>query len=236
MAPDRTEAILASRRLLRAARSGALATAADGQPFASLVTPATAPDLSVLLFLSNLSEHTRHLRAEPRCSLLVTGAAAERNPQTAPRLTLTGLAEPCDDPALKARWLALHPYAGLYAEFTDFGLWRIRLLSGLHVGGFARATRLAASDFAPDPASVAAIASSAPDILAHCNRDHPDAMAAIAGAAGDWRMVAVDVDGCDLAAGEHVQRIHWSAPVRDAGGVRSELIRLARSARENGPR
>ena len=62
-----------ARRLLRAARVGTLASAADGQPFASLVTPACAPDLSLLLLLSDLSEHTRHLRAEPRCSVLVAG-------------------------------------------------------------------------------------------------------------------------------------------------------------------
>ena len=67
-----------ARRLLRAARVGTLASAADGQPFASLVTPACAPDLSLLLLLSDLSEHTRHLRAEPRCSVLVAGRAGER--------------------------------------------------------------------------------------------------------------------------------------------------------------
>src|ERR1700722_15849828 len=83
-----------ARKLLRAARSGTLATAADGgQPFASLVTPACAPDLSLLLLLSNLSEHPRHLRAEPRCSILVCGTAEGANPQTAPRVTVTGIAE-----------------------------------------------------------------------------------------------------------------------------------------------
>ncbi len=54
-------------------------------------------------------------------------------------------------------------------------------------------------------------------------------------AARAWRMVAVDVDGCDLADGERVVRIHWSAPVADAGGVRRELVRLARAARRVGP-
>src|SRR5450631_1549257 len=83
-----------ARKLLRAARSGTLATAADGgQPFASLVTPACTPDLSLLLLLSDLSEHTRHLRAEPRCSILVCGTAEGANPQTAPRLTVTGTAQ-----------------------------------------------------------------------------------------------------------------------------------------------
>jgi heme iron utilization protein len=44
-------------------------------------------------------------------------------------------------------------------------------------------------------------------------------------------MVAVDVDGCDLAEGERVIRIHWSTPVANPGGVRGELVRLAREAR-----
>ena len=76
-----------ARGLLRAARVGTLASVADGQPFASLVTPACAPDLSLLLLLSDLSEHTRHLRAEPRCSVLVAGPPVGANPQTAPRVT-----------------------------------------------------------------------------------------------------------------------------------------------------
>ena len=98
-----------TRKLLRAARSGTLATSIEGQPFASLVTLACAPDLSLLLLLSDLSEHTRHLRAEPRCAVLVAGAPESANPQTAPRATVTGLAEMVDDPALKRRWLTVHP-------------------------------------------------------------------------------------------------------------------------------
>lgn len=221
----------AARELLRAARVATLATVADGQPFASLVTPACAPDLSLLLLLSDLSEHTRCLRAEPRCAILVAGAPEGANPQTAPRVTITGLAEPVADPTLKSGYLAVHPYAAQYAGFGDFALWRIRPLGGLYVGGFARATRLRAADLTPDPAAVQAIAAAEVTIMAHCNADHPDALAAIAGQPGDWQMVTVDVDGCDLAQGERVIRIHWSAPVADPQGVRRELVHLARIGR-----
>ena len=220
-----------TRKLLRASRVGTLATSAQGQPFASLVTPACAPDLCVLLLLSDLSEHTRHLRSEARCSLLVTGAAETANPQTAPRVTVTGLVERLSDPALKARFLAIHPYASLYADFGDFAIWRIKPLGGLYVGGFARAVRLHAADLTPTPTAVTAIEAAAEAIMGHCNNDHRDALAAIAGAPGGWRMVAVDVDGCDLAQDERVIRVHWSAPVRGADDVRSELVRLARDAR-----
>jgi heme oxygenase (biliverdin-IX-beta and delta-forming) len=230
-----------ARCLLRAARAGTLATSAKGQPYASLVTPACMPDGSLLLLLSRLAEHTRHLLADPRCSVLVSGAPVSENPQTTPRVTVTGVAEVVDDKALKSRYLAVHPYATLYADFGDFSTWRIVPAAGILVGGFARAFRLKAADFAPDPAAAAAILAAEKVIIAHCNQDHPDALAAIArqaiarkagaGPMGDWRMVTVDVDGFDLALGELVVRQAWSAPVSDAMDVRRELVRLAQQAR-----
>jgi len=220
-----------ARRLLRAARSGCLATTASGQPFASLVTPACMPDGSLLLLLSGLAEHTRHLKADPRCSVLVSGVATSDNPQTTPRVTVTGVAEMVDDQPLKARFLSVHPYAALYADFGDFATWRIRPEAGLLVAGFGRAFRLKSSDLAPDADAVAALQAAEPGIIAHVNRDHADALAAIAGAAGDWRMVVADVDGFDLALGERVVRFAWSAPVQDSGDVRRELVRMTQQAR-----
>jgi heme iron utilization protein len=221
-----------ARRLLRAARVGSLATSAGGQPFASLVTPACMPDGSLLLLLSRLSEHTRHLMADPRCSVLVSGAAETANPQTAPRVTVTGLAEVVDQPALKARYLAIHPYAALYADFGDFATWRLAPAGALLVAGFGRAFRLKGTDLAPETPAVAALLASEEGILAHCNRDHADALAAIAGSAGDWRMVTADVDGFDLAASERVIRFAWPEPVKDSGDVRRELVRMAKAARD----
>ncbi len=249
---DPGNAAFQARCLLRAAASATLATQTDGQPFAALVTPSMAPDLTPLLLISSLSEHTRHLRAEPRCALAVTGAAVGPNPQTAPRVTLTGMAEPVPEdevPALKSRWLAKHPYAAFYADFGDFALWRIRPGGALLVGGFARATRIKVADLLPDRVAVAAIAAAEAEIIGHVNADHPDAVAAIAqgllgGAAGAWRMVAVDPDGADLALAEApgqaegqvggqpcVLRLPFAAPVASAEAVRIELVRAAREGR-----
>ena len=92
------------------------------------------------------------------------------------------------------------------------------------VAGFARATRLRRADLLPDPAAVAALAAAEADILAHCNTDHAAAMAELAGTQGDWRMVALDPDGCDLACADSVRRIPWSAPIATPAAVRAELI------------
>lgn len=229
-----------SRRIIRAAASASLATSAAGQPFVSLVTPATAPDLTPLLWISTLSEHTRHLAAEPRCALLFTGPAEGSNPQTAPRITITGLAEPvaaAEVPALKARWLARHPYAAIYADFADFSLWRIRPQAALYVGGFARALRLRAAQFLPDPGAVSALAAAEAEIVGHMNTDHPAACANIARAfcgadAGAWRMVAVDVDGCDLTDGNQTVRFAFPEALAGAEPVHAALVLAARAARE----
>jgi len=240
LARSREAAPWAARRLLRAAREATLATRAGDQPYASLVTPATAPDLSPLLWLSALSPHTRHLLEEPRCALLFVGPAAGPNPQTRPRVTVTGLAARVPEaevPALKARWLARHPYAGLYVDLPDFSLWRVSIAEAQYVGGFAMAHRLAAAALRPDQEAVAAVAAAEAEIVAHVNEDHPDACDAIAagllGGSGEgWRLAALDVDGCDFVRGEEVRRLAFEAPVEDAEGVRRALILAARAGRE----
>lgn len=222
----------AARLILRAARAGTLATAGEGQPFASLVTPATAGDASILLLLSDLSEHTRHLRAEPRCAVMVAGEPDGPNAQTAPRLTVTGLASIEPDPAYRARWVALHPYAAFYAGFGDFNLWRIRPGGALFVGGFARAHRIRQADLVCAAPEVDAAEAS---VIAHCNGDHPDALDTIARDHGlegkGWRMAACDADGFDLVLDDRVRRIAWPAPVDGGGAIRSALIHLAGAAR-----
>ncbi len=219
-----------ARRIVRAGSSATLATQAGGQPFAALVTPATAVDGALLVLLSGLSEHTRQLRADGRCALLVCGGTDDPNPQAGPRVSVSGTAAPTADPALRARWLARHPYAAFYADLPDFVLWRVEPSGANFIGGFARAFRLTREDLVPGAAAAAALEAAGPGLMAHCNDDHANALAAIAGraggAAGAWRMVAVDPDGFDLALEHDVRRVAFSLPVDDAAGVRRELVRM----------
>ncbi len=219
--PDRAASLWQARILLRAARAATLATAEDGQPYAALVTPAPAPDLSLLVLLSGLSAHTRHLQKDGRCALLVQGDATDDNPQTAPRLTVLGVASPEPDPALKARWVARHPYAAFYADLGDFRLVRIRPTGGQYVGGFASAHRVDVADLTPDPAAIAAVAAAEAELL---EQVPAEVVERFAGGSG-WRLAAVDVDGCDLVREDLLRRVAWAAPVADADGVRSELAR-----------
>jgi putative heme iron utilization protein len=227
-------AAFAARGLLRAAKWATLATQNAGQPFASLVTHAVAPDGAVLLLLSALAEHSRYLAVENRCALMVVGAPENLNWHTAPRLTVTGEAAVVTDRAARQFWLGRHPYARLYADFTDFSVWRLMPAQALFVGGFGQVARLSGASLAPAAASVASVAAVADEIVAQCNARHQEALTRLAhaaGAQGAWRLLGVDVDGVELAQDEAVMRVPFPAPVEDGAGARAALVRMVDLAR-----
>jgi putative heme iron utilization protein len=213
--PDQRAA--AARQVLRGADAATLATSSGPQPHAALVTHACLADATPVLLLSDLSRHTAHLRANPLCALLCVmpdpDAQDSANPQTQPRLSLSCYARPDADPALRARYLARRPYAGLYADFGDFRFWRLTILSAQFVQGFARAFSLGAEELAPDPAAAARIEAAEPELIRCLNQQHAPALArfgrAHTGALADWRATGVDPDGCDLMAGPHWARLSW---------------------------
>lgn len=131
-----------ARLLIGNAKSASLATVMGNTPYAALVTPAFMPDFSAILLLSDLSAHTRHLSDNPACALLVVGEPADENPQTAPRLCLSGTASRTSDPLARTKFLDTHPYANFYADFGDFAFWQIDISAAHYVGGFAAAIHL----------------------------------------------------------------------------------------------
>ena len=229
----RGEAARQARLLLRAARSAALGTVgADGLPSVTLVTPATAPDLSVLMLLSSLSEHRRNLERDGPdgsglCGLMVTGVATTPNPQTAPRLSLGGrasLVPPEEETDVRRRWLAAHPYAEGYATFTDFALWRFVPERAHFVGGFAQAHRLSLEALRPPAEAVTMIADAEAALLAACDGRQAEALAIAAGGdAGVWRLAAVDPDGCDVASAEVSIRLPFATTITTAVEAQAAL-------------
>jgi putative heme iron utilization protein len=225
----------AARRLLRATDRASLATLdADGWPFASLALLAVDHDAAPLLLISDLAEHSKNLQRDPRVSLLVDGTAGLEEPLTGARVTLLGRAERMAEPRLKARFVARHPGAALYADFKDFAIWRVAIERGHLVAGFGRIHWIAGADLLDEPAP--ALIEAEPGILAHMNADHGAAVdlyaRALLGRDGaGWRLTGVDAEGCDLRLGGGVARLDFPARIADAQGARAALVALAERAR-----
>jgi heme iron utilization protein len=229
--PSRT-----AKRLLREAGKGALATLLPGgAPYASLVTIACAMDGAPILLLSRLARHTSNLATDLRVSLLLEEAGA-RDPLAGARVSLSGTLSRTDDPAARRRFLARHLSAETYAGFSDFGFWRMEM-SGAHlVAGFGRIADLRKDDLLTDIGGAEALAAAEEGALAHMNEDHRDAVALYAtkllgDEAGNWRIVSLDPEGCDLMRGEWARRLEFPQRVTDAGALREVLVRLAQKAR-----
>jgi putative heme iron utilization protein len=89
-----------------------------------------------LYLLSELAEHTRNLRADPRASLLVQDSLASADPQAGARVTLLGTAEPHDSETSRKSYVSRHPQAAEYLSLGDFKVWRLNVTEARYVGGF----------------------------------------------------------------------------------------------------
>lgn len=232
------------RQLLRGLDRAVLSThlaRVPGHPYGSLVLYATAPDASPLLLLSDLADHTRNLKADDRAALTLDGTAGLVEPLTGARVTLVGRVARDDAAVDRRRYLARHPAAEAYAGFGDFNLYRMTIESAHLVAGFGRIHWLEAAAFTP-PAPPA-LTEAEPDIVAHMNADHADAVELIAGlaervggVAGDdprWVITGVDSEGADLRRGGAVARVGFDKRVETAEAARVELVRLVKRARQS---
>ena len=106
-----------------------LALEPPGHPYGSLVTVAFEDGDPVFL-LSALAEHTKNLQSDPRASLLVSEDVSD-DPLANGRVTLLGSCRLVEGDAANARaaFLAVHPNSAYYADFKDFGFWRLSVES-----------------------------------------------------------------------------------------------------------
>lgn len=217
---------VALRRVARACRKATLATLLDGAPYASLVTVAFDHDLSPILLLSGLADHTRNLAADPRVSLLLDGTDGHPNPQTGPRVTLTGKARRDDDEALRTRFLARHPGAALYAGFGDFAIWKVEAERAHFVGGFGRAVWFD-TPFGLRPDCLTELRAAEAKALDAANRDHAEALARLG---TGWRVAALDCDGADLSDGQQFRRATFPSAIESWDTLPAALAESLRSA------
>jgi hypothetical protein len=145
-----------ARGLIAGATHAALGVTdpATGAPHVTRVAVMGRDDGSVVLFVSALSLHTRALRTNPACSVLLGEPGARGDPLTHPRLTLLATAAfvaqgSADHAALRDAWLTRHPKARVYADLPDFAF-AILAPTGAHLnGGFGRAFVLTPADLNP---------------------------------------------------------------------------------------
>ena len=223
------------RGLDRAALATALPVQSGAWPYASLVLVAVDHDLSPILLLSDLAEHTKAIAADGRVSLLFDGTQGLEQPLTGPRVTLVGRA------GAHRRRAPGPPLSRPASGCRD--VCRLQGLQFLPGGRGARPSggRLRQDSLAECRANsrgllLAGLAESEDGIVRHMNEDHADAVQLYAGkllglAGSDWRMTGIDAEGIDLRQGGQVARLAFDAPLGAASEARKVLVALVAKAR-----
>jgi putative heme iron utilization protein len=229
----------AAKKLLREARSGALATlmAGTGDPYCSLVNVATDADGSPLLLISRLALHTKNILADNRVSLMLD-ERKEGDPLEGARVMLMGHAAVIDNAGARRRYLDRHPSAEMFAGFGDFAFYRIALKGAHLVAGFGRIVDLTPDDILTDVTGAEPLLAAEPEVVAHMNEDHAEAVRLYAtkllGARdGAWRCVGCDPEGLELQLDRTALRLPFTKRVAAPGPLRQVLKELAQKARSS---
>jgi putative heme iron utilization protein len=227
----------AAKKLLRESRSGALATLMEGSgdPYCSLVNLASLPDGSPLLLISRLALHTGNILADPRVSLMLD-ERRDGDPLQGARVMVMGRAVATQDPAARRRYLDRQPEAAAFVDFGDFHFYRIAISAAPLVAGFGRIVDLRPTDILVDPVGAETLLAAEPEVVAHMNADHAEAVRLYAtrllGAPdGEWRCVGCDPEGLEIQNGRVALRLPFSRRISEPGSLRQILRELAELAR-----
>ncbi len=216
------------KRLLRMARTAALATLEGAKPLTTLVGVASDWDGAPLFLMSELARHTRNLNADPSASLLLTSRGGGGDPLNHPRITLNGVVRlrPGDDG--RDRYVRRNPKSKLYVNFADFSLRRLEVESVHFNGGFGRADALTVGDLLI-PGDPGALRAAEPALLERMATLGDAALAKLAGHASArrlWKPVGLDAEGLDLGLGGEVARADFEAPADGPEAWWAALSRL----------
>jgi putative heme iron utilization protein len=236
--PAKTEIAAAARALMRRALKGCLASidTRNDYPYVSLITLATDAAGAPTFLVSKLARHTANLASDDRASILVDETSALADPLQGARVTLYGRAAPAPEERIRRRFLDRHPEASFYADFPDFGFWRLKVEGAHYIGGFGRIFDLESSDLLLPLEGAEGLLEAEAGIVEHMNEDHRDALELYATALGDagpgpWRMSGIDPEGFDIVLEGQARRIRFAQPVATPAEARTELVRLAAEAR-----
>lgn len=231
--------IFNARALLRQQHSGVLSTQSlslKGYPFGSVTPYWMTEQGSVVLYASDIAQHSRNMQADAKVSLCVFDGAQDDSQANA-RVTVLGEAEllgkSCDE---AQAYFQLYPQAEAYKQAHDFQFYRITPSRVRYIGGFGEIYWFKAQDWHyPTPAWQA----QAGGMIDHMHADHADALALMlnlqhqqSAAAGEVQMLNVLAEGFHVRYSGKTFFIRFASACLAATSVRPAMVALTQAARQ----
>ena len=209
-----------ARSLLRAHRYGALSTISKklaGFPFGSITPYLTDHDGSLLIYISELAEHTKNIAHDPRVSL-ITHNQSSPEIQMQGRITVAGNAQRlADQQQPAARYLRHFPEAAELMRL-DFAFYRIEPVAIRYIGGVGRIHWLNMESYVMK--SAAELADQEEKLLSKIKVNHQGTVCQLLKQChgidcSNAQVIGLDCDGLTVVAGEQVLRLNFASTQTD---------------------
>lgn len=226
--------------LLAQSYQGVLSTHSQhlqGYPFGSVVPFCLDYQGRVIILISELAQHTKNLKIDKRCSLLVFAEGDDI--QATARLTIVADAKPVaqqDVEVIAQRYYRYFPQSKDFHKIHDFSFWVLEPVKYRYIGGFGK-IHWAEPQALANPFSAELEA----DMVEHMNQDHADALPLYAKLANivvadnvTIAMTGIDSLGFHVRIGEKIIYISFPQAVTSPLQVRQTLVELLKTARQTG--
>ncbi len=254
----------ATRQLIRSSTRGYMSTNFDPKnfknkkinlknnfPYSTFTLTAFDYNISPLVLLSNLSEHTTNVLNNNLVSLMLceeqklyqhfpkfkNNPFNYEDPMSRPRVTLIGKLQMTKRFNVKDRFLLRHPTSKLYSGFSDMNFYRLDIVGAHLVGGFASVKWFTKNDLICGEYSN--FEKLETDIISHMNDCHQESInlyvskllkVKISNSKEKWKIVGIDPDGFDLRKKERTLRYCFDKSIKDAKQLRGVFIKLHKTA------
>ncbi|MDM7861133.1 DUF2470 domain-containing protein [Alteromonas sp. ASW11-36] len=232
-----TTAIRDARMLMRNQHSGILSTisiSVAGYPFGSVTPFMLLGNGDLVIYASDIAQHARNMKADPKVSLCINDGSAEDSQATA-RVTILGLAEAdtVSDADIE-RYYRLFPQARAYKKAHDFRFYTIKTTRVRYIGGFGEIFW-----FAEDMWRDSFIDMSANELgaIEHMHDDHMDALQEIyqhamqSNSTSEPQMLSIFQEGFHLSNGVKTLFIPYEQELQQPSDLRHAMVVLTKKAR-----
>lgn len=237
--PDATTPAKEARKLLVEQSFGILSTLSrqvEGYPHGSLTPFCLDYEENPILLISDIAQHTRNIRSDPRVSLTVFDIR-EPDIQANPRLTVMADAVAVREEESEVRDRYVRYFPGSEANFQahDFAFYRLSPVRCHYIGGFGKISWLESDElFYLNPFSV----DEEEYIIRHMNEDHADVLRSFCNfyrnmtlpESASAVMVGVDGDGFDVLVDGRRVRISFRSQISDSEEAREQFVAMAKEA------
>ncbi len=225
--------------LFRSSKTGILSTFSQFKkdyPFGSFVTYVTGKSRVLYLYLSDIAQHTKNLKENPKACITIFGINNKGDVQDSKRLTLLGDLKSVskeEQGVCENRFFEIMPESKSYSSFHGFNFYKLEINSARWIGGFGKIGWLN-TDFwgnhCPEWAK------NETSIVNHMNEDHANTIYSALHAQHNIKdenakMLFLTIDGYYVKSNDKIFFIQLENQCLDSKEYRASLVDLAKKYR-----